>query len=216
MTAKTSHNTTKSSKVSRLGKVLGELERLDREWVVKGVPEAYKMIWVPKNEVRLWSVPRTTGQLLRTLVLAHKPKTILELGTSAGYSTLWLASAAAQYGGAIHTVEATQPKIDMARTYFERSGLSAAIHQIHGMAADVLRDWKAPIDFFFLDADKENYLAYLKAIEKQLRPGALIVADNATDFGPLMTDFLSYLRTNKRYESELIELDHGVFVAVKL
>lgn len=203
-------------KVRSLGEILNELEKLDKEWVVEGVPAEYSAIWVPQNEIRLWSVPRTTGQLLKMLILINQPKIILEVGTSAGYSALWMASAANTYGGQVHTIEATKPKIEMAMHYFKKANLDHIIHQIHGMAANVLNSFEEKVDFLFMDADKSNYREYLQIIEPKLHPGSVIVADNACDFGYLMQDFLDYLQTSKDYEAEVISMDHGLLIATRV
>lgn len=199
-----------------LEKVFKELEGLEAEWRIDGVPEEYKMIWVPNNEIRLWSVPRSTGELLRALVLAARPKVILELGTSAGYSTIWMATAAQAYGGKIYTVEATKPKIEISSKYFKMAGVTDSIEQIEGMAQDVLEEFDRNIDFLFLDADKPNYYQYLKTIEPRLNKNAMIVADNAMNFGDYMQDFLDYLEKSDNYVAQMIEMDYGVMTALKV
>jgi caffeoyl-CoA O-methyltransferase len=199
-----------------LNKVLAKLEKLEQEWRIEGVPEEYKMIWVPNNEIRLWSVPRSTGQLLRALVLTSQPKVTVELGTSAGYSTLWMASAVKEIGGTIYTVEAAKPKFEMASQHFREAGFEDVIVQKEGMASEVLETFEEKINFLFLDADKNNYLKYLKIIEPKLDKGAIIVADNAINYGDNMRDFLEYLEINANYSAQMIEIDYGVMVALKL
>lgn len=196
--------------------VVREIEELEKTFVIKGVPEEYRGVWTPNGEIKLWSVPRKTAEILNALVMARQPKTILELGTSAGYSTLWLAKAAEQYGGKVYTIELARPKIEMAGKHFQKAGLSEYIEQLRGKISDILPRWnKGQIDFVFMDADKKNYLSYLKQIEPFLSEGAVIAADNAIDFKDLMDDYLIYVSDSGKYESRLIEIDNGLMISVK-
>lgn len=196
--------------------VIREIEELEKTFVIKGVPEEYKDVWTPNGEIKLWSVPRKTAEILNALVMVSRPKTILELGTSAGYSTLWLAKAAEQYGGKVHTIELAKPKIEMAGKHFQKAGLSECIEQLEGKISDILPRWdKGQIDFVFMDADKKNYLSYLKQLEPFLSEGAVIAADNAIDFKGLMDDYLIYVSESGKYKSRLIEIDNGLMVSVK-
>jgi len=180
------------------------------------VPEEYKNIWVPQNEIRLWSIPRTSAEILKFLVLAKKAKVVLELGTSAGYSTIWLASAVRQFGGKIYTIELAKPKIEMAKQYLNKARLNNYVEQIEGDISEVLDRWDKEIDFIFLDADKQNYLDYLNKIEPFLKKGAILIADNASDFGHLMKDYLEYVSKNPKYFSFLLNIDHGLMISIKL
>jgi predicted O-methyltransferase YrrM len=196
-------------------KVIKEVQKKCDTVVINGVPDAYKEIWVPDNKIRAWAVPPRSGEMLKTLVLAHGAKTILELGTSFGYSTLWLAAAARYTGGKVHTIELTKPKIAAAKVYFKKARLDGQIHQIEGRIDRVLSTWKKKVDFVFMDADKMNYFDYFKQLEPFLEPGAVIVADNASNYADLMKKYLDYVKTNPRYHSFLLEVDFGLMIVVK-
>jgi len=193
-----------------------ELEKLDKEFLIKGVPKEYKEIWVPNNEIRLWQIPRTSAEILKGFALANKSKVILELGTSAGYSAIWLASAVRQFNGKVYTIELTKPKIEMAKKYFRMTNLDKYIEQIEGRISEVLGRWNKKVDFVFLDADKKNYLQYIKQFEPFLKKGSIIIADNALDFGHLMKDYLNYVTKSPKYYSFLLRVDHGLMVSIKL
>ena len=145
-------------------KVCEELEKLDETFLIKGVPEEYKEIWVPNNEIKLWQIPRTSAEVLKAFALSNKSKVVLELGTSAGYSALWLASAVRQFDGKVYTIELAKPKIEMARKYFKKTKLDKYIEQIEGKISEVLGKWNKKVDFVFLDADKQNYLAFYASL----------------------------------------------------
>ncbi len=190
-----------------------ELEAMATDFAVPADTPGYEKVWTPDNTIRMWSVPRQTGEYLYNYVLTHKPKVILELGTSSGYSAIWMAAAAQSYGGHVYTVEVAEPKITLAQSYINRVGLQDSITIIPGMVGDVLATWEKPIDLLFLDADKMNYLGYIQAIEPMFAEGATLVADNVLDFAHLMQDFLSYIETSDRYQSEVVTIDHGLLVA---
>ncbi|QQG43776.1 MAG: class I SAM-dependent methyltransferase [Candidatus Daviesbacteria bacterium] len=204
-------------------RVSDELEEINRVFeedideVLVDNPD-YPRIWLPPDrKIRLWSVPRTTAEFLRTQVLIKRPPTILELGTSAGYSALWMAAGAREYGGKVYTVEVARPKSDWAAENFEEARLGQTIFQYVGWAEDILRrSWRGDTDFVFLDADKPNYLKYMQLLEPYLTEGAVIIADNALDYGDLMQDYLNYITTSPDYYSYLLRIDHGLMISVKL
>jgi predicted O-methyltransferase YrrM len=192
------------------------LESLDKTFLIEGVPHEYKDVWAPNNEIKLWQIPRTSAEVLRAFALGNKAQTVLELGTSAGYSAIWLASAVEEFGGKVYTVELAKPKIEMAKQSFAEAGLSNSIEQIEGEAGKVLDNWDKEIDIVFLDADKPNYLSYIQKFEKHLKAGSMIIADNATDFADSMQDYLEYVTTSNRYYSFLLNIDHGLMISIKL
>ena len=129
---------------------------------------------------------------------------------------MWLASAVEENQGKVYTVELAKPKIDMAAKTFKDSGLENSVQQIEGNVSAVLNNWNKQIDMVFLDADKMNYLLYIKKFEKFLRKGSVVIADNATDFGDLMEDYIEYVSNNQNYHSFLLDIDNGLMVSIRL
>lgn len=202
---------------SKIQDVLTTLEQLGDEFAVESQAE-----WSTKarkqgmRTVKLWQVPRTTGELLYSLVKKHQPHTILELGTSAGYSALWMGAAAAEYSGHVYTIDSASMKVDMAQQYIQQAGLDTVVHVIHAPIADALEqpgDWAVPVDMLFLDADKKNYLRFFKLIEPHLSPNAIIVADDAIKIRHAMEDFIATIENSPQYEVSILEQDHGVLIA---
>jgi len=194
-----------------------ELEDLNSTYQMPSDTQGYEEVWLPPdNTVRMWSVPRTTAEFLKEFVETHKPGLILELGTSSGYSTLFLAAGARTYGGKVVTIEMAQPKIDIAQKYIDKVGFTEDIEIIQGKINDVLQTWERKIDLVFLDADKLNYLEYIKRIEPYLNEGAVIIADNAIDFGHLMEDYISYMQESEAYTTEMLKLDNGLLISKKV
>ncbi|AHL76299.1 methyltransferase [Stutzerimonas stutzeri] len=124
------------------------------------------------------AVGPNTGQLINTLVRSLDAPTILELGTSFGYSTLWLAEAAQASGGRVVTMELHQHKSDFARDMAEQAGLASVIDFKVGDALELIDAMPERIDFVLLDLWKDLYVPCLERFYPKLNPGATIVADN--------------------------------------
>ncbi len=140
---------------------------------------------------RFATVNRDTGKLLHILAKTKNPKKVLEIGTSIGYSSVWIASAL--NGGAnLTTVEYSPERADIAKEFFKKSKLK--IKLLEGDALKVIPKIKERFDLVFLDATKAQYLRYLKAVK--LNKNSLVVADNTISHAGKMQDFLDYV--NKR------------------
>ncbi|GAC1361311.1 MAG: O-methyltransferase [Herpetosiphon sp.] len=126
------------------------------------------------------------GKLLMILARSLGVRKILELGTLAGYSTIWLARAL-QPGGTVLTLEANAKHAEVARLNVARAGLAAQVEVRLGAALETLPQLAAegygPFDLVFIDADKPNYAAYLEWAITLSRPGSLIIADNVVREG---------------------------------
>ena len=106
---------------------------------------------------RMLNITADTGELLSVLVRFGQARRVLEIGTSNGYSTLWLAEAAATIGGHVTTLEHAADKVAMARANFDRSGLAERITLVHGDAGAWLAQAEdACVDLLFLDSDREQ------------------------------------------------------------
>lgn len=126
----------------------------------------------------LVSVGRATGVLLNVLVREAKARSILEIGTGLGYSTMWLADAARANGGRVLTVDTVVDKQAHARSALQRAGLLDRVELHHGDALDLLRTTEGRFDFVLLDLWKDLYIACIDAVLPRLQAGATIVADN--------------------------------------
>ena len=139
----------------------------------------------------------------------------MEIGTSNGYSTIWLGEAAKQNHGKITTIENNDKKIMEANKNFKKANLDN-IKIIHGDAIKEIPKLNEKFDFMFIDAIKEDYINYLKLAEKNLKKICIIVADNAIMFKNYMKDYLNYVENNKKYSSVLVSIGSGVEFSLKL
>jgi predicted O-methyltransferase YrrM len=132
---------------------------------------------VDRNQ-RYLSVPVEDGQLLRVLVESMGAKHVVEVGTSTGYSGLWMLLGLMKTGGRLTTHEINTERHERARANFERAGLAQQATLVLGDAHVEVTRLSGPVDFVFLDADKDGYLDYLTKLRPLLRPGGLIAAHN--------------------------------------
>lgn len=189
---------------------LAELERMDESIYFKHLPRKAWPKELIKNKVLLWQVPRTTGTLLAKLVAKTRPKCILELGTSAGYSGLWMLEA---YEGAIlHTIEFSPYRFALAQESFLCAGMSKRVIQYNAKIREVLASWEKKIDFLFIDADKLSYLEYFQKLEPFLRENAVVVVDNMLDSREKTDNLLTYVRKSGKYAVDVLPIDNGLVV----
>ena len=151
----------------------------------------------------MFNIPREAGEYLETLLTIYKPKKILEVGTSNGYSTLWLAGSCP--GALITTIELKKNKVEMAEENFKKAGL-AHIQILQGDALEILPKLTESFDFVFLDAIKKDYLSYFKCIS--FNKNAIVVADNTITHSEQLKSYVDYVRKN--YTSELVEIGNGM------
>jgi caffeoyl-CoA O-methyltransferase len=124
-----------------------------------------------------WYLNVTTreGRLLRQLTEAIGAKRVVEIGTSSGYSSIWLALALRSTGGKLYTHEIDPEKVAMATANFKKAGVDDLVTIIEGDAHETVKQHKEPIDVVFLDADKKGYIDYLEKLLPLVRPGGLIL-----------------------------------------
>ena len=144
------------------------------------------------QDQRMRAIGPETGQLLNILARSIESPTILELGTSFGYSGIWLGEAARASGGRLITMERHAYKSDYARDMAEKSGVSDVIDFRVGDAVSMIAEIKGGFDFVFVDLWKDLYVACLEAFYPKLNPGAIIVADNI--IMPGNAEVMAYVR----------------------
>ena len=193
-----------------------ELEAMDESVAVKHLPRSQWPEELIKGKILLWQVPASTAKFLQIMVTLTRPKIILELGTSGGYSALCMAEAVREWSGCIHTIEFSEYRANIARETFAKTELDEMITLHVGKIAPVLDAWSEKnIDFVFIDADKPAYLENFQKIEPFLTDSAVIVCDNILDSVEKMKPFVDYMKAHKEFETNILNLDNGLLVAVK-
>lgn len=176
-----------------------------------------ELYWhVPNNvkkeqiHVKSWNVPASTAKILYMLCLATKSKRILELGTSCGYSTIWLGQAAKILGGHVNTIEYFKPKCNVAKQHFIEANVQKLITLHESPIIDVLPTLNQEFDLIFMDADRGNYDKYFPYLYKLLKVGGLIVVDNAGNYKDRMVRFLKQCEESIHEVSYTLEVDNGL------
>jgi len=165
---------------------------------------------------RMLNITHETGEFLSVLVRAMSARRILEIGTSNGYSTLWLAEAAKELGGSVTTVDFSEFKHSLASANFKRAALSATITLIHEDARLVLeRLERDAFDFIFLDSERNEYPRWWVHIRRVLRPGGLLVADNAISHSDQMAPFIALVKSDAGFRTSIVPVGNGEFMAAK-
>jgi caffeoyl-CoA O-methyltransferase len=164
---------------------------------------------------RLKQVTPEVGRLLAILVASAPPGDCIEIGTSAGYSTLWLAMACRLSGRKLTTFEILPEKAALARETFRLTGMEDSIHFVHGDALQQVGNLKN-IAFCFLDADKDTYTPCYEAIVPKLVPGGILAADNVTSHEEALRPMIQRALTDARVDAVVVPIGRGELVCRKI
>jgi predicted O-methyltransferase YrrM len=149
------------------------------------------------------SIGPVKGKILADIVKKTKPKRILEVGALYGYSAILMAKNSPP-GVEIISVEKNPEHVRIATKNIKRANMEEKIMVVEGDGRTVLQKLSGSFDLVFLDAEKTQYFAYLKALEKNLHVGSVIVADNVGIFKDQMQDYLEYVRKKSPYKSRTV------------
>jgi caffeoyl-CoA O-methyltransferase len=170
---------------------------------------------LPGSE-RIQALHPESGRLVYVLALAMGAKNIVEIGTSHGYSTLWLAAAAKANGGGVVTCDRNLERIAAARDNLAAAGLADVIEILEGDARETLRDRNEPVDFLFIDAEKGYYESYFDVVYQRLVKGGIVVADNVLSHRDELEDYIMYVENHPNLESAMVPIGRGLEISVKL
>jgi predicted O-methyltransferase YrrM len=196
-------------------RVLADFERRaeeeHRRTVTPGSPG------IDRDELLL-SVGREAGILLYLLATGGQARRILELGTSYGYSTVWLGAAARITGGKVQSLELKEFKIEHARQALTRAGLSTRVEFHAGDCLETLKTLPGPFDFVLLDVWKDLYLPCFELVHPKLAPGGVICADNMLipeSVRPQAEAYRARVRQAGDLDSVLLDVGNGIEVSRK-
>ncbi len=150
------------------------------------------------------SIGPVKGKILAEIVKKTKPKRILEVGALYGYSAILMAKNSPP-GVEIVSVEKDPEHVRISTKNVKRANMEEKITMVEGDGRTELQKLSGSFDLVFLDAEKTQYLAYLKAVERNLHKGSVVVADNVGIFKDQMEDYLEYVRNKGSYKSRTVE-----------
>lgn len=166
---------------------------------------------IVNNHKDYLSVPMQDGMALRLLAEAAGAKEIVEVGTSTGYSGLWLCLGLRATGGRLTTYEMDHGRATMAAEHFKEAGVEKMVTIVEGDAHANVGKGKGAVDLVFIDADKEGYVDYLNKLLPRVRPGGLILAHNI-DTAP---EYVKAVTENAELETIFYMQGGGLGVSVK-
>jgi caffeoyl-CoA O-methyltransferase len=182
----------------------------DLDGRVRQFLDAHKGTWQDLN------VPGVDGQTMYDIIVGHRYRSALEIGTSTGHSGIWIAWALSNTGGKLITVEIDRGRHDEAVAHFKEAGLSSFIDARLGDAHRIVPALAGPFDFVFSDADKDWYVQYLQAVLPKLAPGGCFVAHNVSEQGwGYNREFLQYLRGLSQLETTLDSRGAGMSISYR-
>ncbi len=162
----------------------------------------------------MMNVPTEDGRLLRLLAESIGAKQVVEVGTSNGYSGIWLCLALQTTGGKLTTYEIDAGRARLARENFKRAGVDSMVTLVEGDAHQEITKFNETVDLVFLDADKTGYIDYLNKILPKVRPGGLIMAHNMV--GSADPKYVQAITTNPDLETLFLHMEGaGMGVTVK-
>ena len=155
-----------------------------------------------------------SAALIALLVRAKQARKVLEVGTSNGYSTLWLADAVRDTGGSLRTLEIDKARKKAARQNLREAKLDDYVRMEVCDAGDFLRDYPKYFDVVLLDADRSQYTAYWPHLQRILtKPGSLLVVDNVLSHADEVQAFIALVEADKNFSSMVLDIGAGLLLA---
>ena len=170
-----------------------------------------------KTQKEFWNIPRKTAVLINTFIKMMNVQNALEIGTSNGYSGIWIAKALKQTGGKLTTIEFYEKRQSVAIENFKKCSVDNIIRPLQGSACDIIETFSSEekFDFVFIDANKREYVKYFELIKPHLTEKALIVADNITSHAEKVQTFIDAIDADDEFQYEIVEVPGGILVAYR-
>jgi predicted O-methyltransferase YrrM len=160
------------------------------------------------------NVPRQHGQFLRLLVEATGRKRGIEVGTSNGYSAIWIGLGLEKTGGHLTTIEILPERSAEAQANLKQAGLDQVVTCVVGDALEALPELEGTFDFAFIDALKEDYWRYYELIRPKLRAGSIVAAHNAISARQAMSRYFEVLDADPNLQTTIVQIEPGDGFAV--
>jgi len=186
---------------------------LDRMAYLEQIDARDRLDGTPKDR-RLRQVTPDTGRFLALLAAGAPAGKIIEIGTSAGYSTLWLALACRETGRRLTSFEILENKARLARETFRQAGIEDLVELVVGEAQEMLPGYSG-VAFCFLDAEKEAYADFYQAVVPNLVRGGLLAADNAISHREHLQPMIEMALNDPRVDGLVVPVGKGILLCRK-
>lgn len=177
-----------------------------------------------KTKNSFWNLDRECANFLNTLIKIKNAKNVLEIGTSNGYSGIWILEALKETKGKLTTVEYWEKRQSVARANFSKcvpevyaeSKIGAAVIVLEDMLDEIKQNKREKFDFVFIDANKKEYIEYFELIDKMINKGSVILADNILTHYKKVEEYVNALFNNPSYQSQILPFGAGMMLSYKI
>lgn len=171
-----------------------------------------------------WNLPPDSANFINMFIKSNNIKTVLEIGTSNGYSAIWICNALQKTGGHLVSLEFWQKRIDLAESNLEYCGLrdlatikcGSAFTLIQELTPEDFQTDKLELDMVFIDANKSEYIKYFELVHPLIKKGGIILTDNVTSHQDSVQSFLDEIYGREDYQTQLLPFDGGLLMSLKL
>lgn len=175
-----------------------------------------RLEWMRDNQTGMWNISPREGLYLYDLVVKHHLKRGLEIGTSNGYSGIWIASGMRATGGHLLTMEINEERAQLAQENFDAAGVTPFVTLDRVDALEAVPKLTGHFDFVFIDATKSDYVRYLQMVLPLVPDGGVIVAHNVSDMADELQDFIQRVKTDPELKTSFAGPGPGGFsVSIK-
>ena len=181
------------------------------------------LLELEKTQKEFWNLDRQCANFLNTLIKMKNAKNVLEIGTSNGYSGIWILKALEKTSGKLTTIEFWEKRQRVARYNFSVCCPNVAVEPKIGSAVVILEDLveevnknkREKFDFIFIDANKKEYIKYFELVDKMIAPNGVILADNILSHYEKVEDYVNNLFDNPNYQSQILPFGAGMMLSYK-
>ena len=184
--------------------------------ITPDVEEIFKEL--EKTQHDFWNIARETANFMSMLIKMTNTKSMLEIGTSNGYSGMWFGLALKETNGTLDTIEFWDKRRQLALANFEKIGVNNIITAHLGSALEILPNLceEKNFDMVFIDANKGEYIKYFDIINPHLKKGAIIACDNVLSHELKVKPFVDKIYADENYQVETLNLPAGLLLAYKI
>lgn len=176
-----------------------------------------------KTRTDFWNLDRQSANFLNTLIKINNSKNVLEIGTSNGYSGIWILKALKETKGKLTTIEFWEKRQSTARNNFKiccpnvkvEPKIGSAIVILEDLLDEINQNKREKYDFIFIDANKKEYISYFNLIDKMIAPNGVILADNILSHYEKVEDYVNNLFERNDYQSQILDLGAGMMLSRK-
>jgi len=178
---------------------------------------AQTMKELEETQKKFWNIPRKTGVLINMMIKMMNAQSVLEIGTSNGYSGLWISKALKETGGKLTTIEFYEKRQSIAIENFKKCGVIDIVRPLQGSACEIIKNFDdtEKFDFVFIDASKREYVEYFNLIKPHLTDKAVIIADNIISHAEKVQTFVDAVNNDDDFQFLIAELPGGILAAYK-